>query len=122
MDAQGTYKDILNSGIDFASILAQSNTDNTENVTERVKMFRSISVSPSIVSGVCVTEPDDDISDEEDELMTKLEDSSKGKIKGPLLWKYLEAARRPFMLVFLLVSIIGTQLLASSADIWASYW
>lgn len=60
--------------------------------------------------------------EEENELLGKLEESSKGKVKGSLLLKYLQSAKQPITLAFLLISVLGVQMLASAADIWASYW
>lgn len=122
MEAQGTYQDILKSGIDFASILAHSNNECDEDVEALQNCpnplsSRSTASMRALINGLHSDEPD-----EESELLTNLEESSKGKVKGPLLWKYLNAAQRPFMLVFLVVSILGSQILASAADVWASYW
>lgn len=59
---------------------------------------------------------------EENELLRKLEASSRGKIKGPLIINYLKSANRPGPLVFLVISFLLSQILASVADIWVSYW
>lgn len=64
----------------------------------------------------------DDNKDEENELLKELEASSKGKVKGSLVLNYLKAARRPCTLVFLMISFLFAQVLASLADIWVSYW
>lgn len=60
--------------------------------------------------------------DEENMPLKEFEASSKGKVKGSLLANYVKSAKRPCTLVFLLVSFISAQLLASVADIWVSYW
>lgn len=59
---------------------------------------------------------------EEDELLKKLEASSRGKIKGSLIVNYLKSSNRPCTLVFLVISFLLSQILASAADIWVSYW
>lgn len=60
--------------------------------------------------------------DEEAELLKELEASSKGTVKGSLIIKYLKSPKRPFTLAFLVFSVLMSQILASVADIWVSYW
>lgn len=131
VEAQGTYQDILSSGIDFASILATSDDAGDEQSAERAAFLRCNSVSPSnrstvsmkaLAMGKCADESNANELEEEHELLNKFEESSKGKIKGSLLLKYLQMAKRPITLAFLIATIFGTQMLASAADIWGSYW
>lgn len=102
--------------------MAHSNNDGDERI-EEIQNYANLPKNRSTLSmkilanGTKAEEPD-----EENELLIELEESSKGKIKGPLILKYLQAAKRPFMLAFLVASILGTQLLANAADIWSSYW
>lgn len=60
--------------------------------------------------------------EEEKELLKELEASSKGKVKGSLFVNYFKSAKRPCTMIFLLASFLLTQILASVADIWISYW
>lgn len=60
--------------------------------------------------------------DEEKELLKELEASSKGKIKGSLVLKYLNSSNKTCTLVFLIISFLLAQILASLADIWVAYW
>lgn len=61
-------------------------------------------------------------SDEDNQLLKKLEASSKGTVKKSLVWSYLKSAKHPFTLFCLIVSILLTQILVSTADIWMSHW
>lgn len=61
-------------------------------------------------------------ADEENDLLKQLEASSRGKIKGSLYANYFGAAKQPFGLVFLVFSFLVSQILASVADVWVSYW
>lgn len=131
VEAQGTYQDILSSGIDYASILATSDNADDEHTGELAPFPRCNSFSPSnrstvsmkaLAIGKCTDDKNANELEEEHELLSKLEETSKGKVKGPLLLKYLQSAKRPITLVFLIVTIFGTQMLASAADIWGSYW
>lgn len=129
VEAQGTYQDILNSGIDYASIMAASNNEDDGHANDQTSFPRCNSMTPSNPSTVsmralqkCAEESNANELGEEHELLNKLEESSKGKVKGPLLFKYFQAAKRPITFVFLMTTIFGTQILASAADIWGSYW
>lgn len=62
------------------------------------------------------------VSKNEGETMKELEASSKGKVKGSLLLNYFKSANRPCVLVFLFATFLLAQILASSADMWVSYW
>lgn len=61
-------------------------------------------------------------AEEESNLLQKIEETSAGKVEGSLLWNYLSSAQRPILLVFLCAAFVCAQILASSADIWVSYW
>lgn len=61
-------------------------------------------------------------SDEEKQLLKELEASSKGKVKGSLILKYLKSSNKPFTMVLLVISFLLVQILASVADIFVSYW
>lgn len=63
-----------------------------------------------------------DKAEEQSNLLQKMEETSAGKVEGSLLWNYLSSAQRPILLVFLIAAILCAQILASSADIWVSYW
>lgn len=66
------------------------------------------------------TQPDN--PNEESGLLKELESSSEGKVKGSLLWSYFKYTNQPCVLIFLVASVLVTQLLASGADVWVSYW
>ena len=61
-------------------------------------------------------------ANEQNVLLKELEASSKGKVKGSLIANYFNSAKRPFTLVFIIVTFLLAQTLASLADIWVSYW
>lgn len=122
MEAQGTYQNIVNSGIDSASLLAQSKANDIGTIetlgrNSSLSSSHSIDSMKSLAAEVQSNEPN-----AQSELITKLEESSKGKIKGSLLLKYLQSAKQPKMLAFLIASSVGSQILASGADFWAGFW
>lgn len=67
-----------------------------------------------------------DESEEEEEKQIQVkelqEESSKGKIKGSILFKYFLAGGNWFFIFTVCLLYILTQLLASGTDYWVSYW
>lgn len=59
---------------------------------------------------------------EESGMLKELEASSKGKVKGSLLFNYFKSTKQPCMLVIMVSTFILAQVLASIADVWVSYW
>lgn len=132
---QGVYGDILKSGIDISSLMKQNegkeseaNAENYETIKGSEKNDQLISSKDEKATEVINHEnipskvDNKDDSDEKNQLLKELEATSKGKVKESVLWSYLMAARQPFMLIFLVISILLTQICASLVDIWISYW
>lgn len=68
-------------------------------------------------------EPFDEIeAEEEPELATKMENSSKGKVKGSNGLNYFKAGAHWAVLAPLVVLFFIVQLCASGADYWVSYF
>lgn len=133
IETQGDYNDVLNSGIDIASIINDSkenldedcNEDNetTKNAKNSSNSLKKIDTSVTLINNEKNQSKDpENVPEEQKELLKELEASSKGKVKGPLILNYLKSAERPFTLVLLLVTFLLAQTLASVADIWVSYW
>lgn len=53
---------------------------------------------------------------------SQLEKSSKGQIKGNILWLYLRAGASTPILVALLFVFVVAQIVSSAADKWVQYW
>lgn len=128
IETQGTYNDIQQSGIDFASILTKIDEidvdGNDSKRSESTATSRSRTGSTATIESTNQTTTAEvvDRSGEDSNLLQKIEETSAGKVEGILLWNYLSSAQRPLMLVFLIVAFLCAQILASSADIWVSYW
>lgn len=139
IERQGNYNDILRSGIDFASILRTEKTKDADvekhiekdgimvkipSRNSEAKLENSMTSKTSLNSDKGRTEEAQHLasSDEEKELLKKLEASSRGKVKGSLLVNYLKSSNQPCTLVLLIVSFLLVQILASLADIFVSYW
>lgn len=115
----------MNSGVDFASILSATDDNQGANSSENKSIVadrRNSARLSSIASDKDTDEIDDGKNDEKNVFLQKLEKTSKDKIKGSLLINYLKSAERPFMLVFLILSFLLTQILASGADMFFPYW
>lgn len=120
----------MNSGIDITSILNR-NEENQEKNPDDDGMIENTQNSSNSLKSIekSVDETNNDknnekesAANEQNALLKELEASSKGKVEGSLILNYLRSAKRPFTLAFIIVTLLLAQLLASSADIWVSYW
>lgn len=82
-------------------------------------------VSELSIAGTMDDTIDEDVEDEDEDkvnLKVMQEESSKGKVKGNLLFRYI-AAGTNYVIVFVLISLfILTQLAASGVDYWVNYY
>lgn len=139
IETQGDYNDISKSGIDVASILNKGEEEETQkegyiesdgvaditrkSVNSNSAMGKMTNSTGSLNSEKSSSKDNQkENPQEENELLKELEASSKGKVKGSLFVNYFKSADRPYTLVFLIVSFILSQTLASVADIWIAYW
>lgn len=104
-------------GVDFDSLLKRN-----QNVHDR-NTDRKTSTSSRFTA---VSEPDfseePTTFKEEITFVKELEESSKGKVKGSLLLNYIKSSKIPCALALLSALFVITQTIASTADIWVSYW
>lgn len=134
IEAQGDYDTIMKSGVDLTELMEKNEQDDEENsssdLEDPIKLDEenvdSMKTSKnSNIPGNEVTENSKDLEynpKEESNFLKELESSSKGKVKGSLLLSYFKFAKRPCTLVFLIVSFMLAQALASCADVWVSFW
>lgn len=125
IEAQGIYDDILKSGVDIASISNQKGENGDKdisNLNETIQRKQSHDSSLSINETSSTSANKNDGSLEETQLLKELEISSKDHFEGSVLLRYLKSANQTCVLIFLIASILITQILVSSADIWISYW
>lgn len=123
----------MKSGIDIASMLNQNEENDEDEIGNiendvNTKIKSKDTLNKMTHSTISITKQNSmsvekqNNYEEEKTLLKELEESSKGKIKGSLLMQYLKAAERPFTFVFLAVSFLLSQILASLADIWVAFW
>ncbi|KAJ6646999.1 ATP-binding cassette subfamily C member 4 [Pseudolycoriella hygida] len=120
IDVQGTYNEILSSCSDFAiSHFSQSdflngNDFNKSDTIESRKETNS-GVTSSTTKQTTVRKSIENVPSE-------LESSSKGMIKGSLLFRYFCSANQPMLLGVLVVLFFMAQIFASAADVWVAIW
>lgn len=127
----------MKSGVDLTELMEKNEQDDEENSSSDLEdtikldgenvasMKNSKNSKNSNIPGNEETQNSEDLEynpKEESNLLKELESSSKGKVKGSLLLNYFKFAKRPCTLVFLIVSFMLAQALASCADVWVSFW
>lgn len=129
IEVQGTNSDIQESGVDFSTLLTSSDNEESEDITSIASADRSRSNSVTIprrlgsrVSLHSEKGEENRNDDEQNEKMHDLEESSKGKIKGPLILHYFRSAEQPVVLFVLFILFLLAQVLASGADYFIAYW
>lgn len=116
---QGTYDDIINSGIDFAGILSKTDSVDNENSSEVNKSDSKKSLKNDENDAVLVIQKETCV---DKAIPLELETSSKGKIEGPLLLNYFRSANQPILLGILIGLFLMAQILASASDVWVADW
>lgn len=128
VELQGTHNDIVNSGVDFATLLA---TEEDVEIAQdhrgmRSRASRSNSRSSIKSHSTASSHSDEDAEDEEKEDFVagpqELEASSKGKVKGSLFLQYLQSGAHSPVLLLLFCLFLTAQILASGADYFVAFW
>lgn len=119
----------MKSGLDFAELIGSDEPGENEESSER-RLSRQLSKQLSTISirttslgsfGSTETLHKDENIDESTEGFG-MEESSMGKVKGSISFKYFSAGGNWFFVSLVLLSFGLAQLLASSADYWVSVW
>lgn len=78
----------------------------------------------SIVAAIedAINEEDEDSEDDKVNLKVMQEESSKGKVKGSLLFRYISAGSNLIVVLILIALFLLTQLAASGVDYWVNYY
>lgn len=101
----------------------ENTDDNVSDINETIKSHRSHTTSFTGNDKSFTSEANkNDDSIEENQLLNGLEISSKENVKASVLLRYLKSANQPCVLIFLIISILLSQILVSLADVWISYW
>lgn len=126
IEIQGHPAELGKSGVDFAAFLQSDQTDADED-SKSIKGRRSRTNSlSSTVSSKSVEEGLDEIEttdkDKSVEQLQQLELSSKGMVKGSVFAMYLRSGSNLCGLFVVMMLFLITQVMASAADYWVSYW
>ncbi|XP_031631875.1 multidrug resistance-associated protein 4-like isoform X2 [Contarinia nasturtii] len=122
IEMQGNYDTVLMNGLDINSILKRNENDSIVNGN------RSLDLMQNRKSSLANSDDEADFFREntmpfkEITFTKELEASSKGKIKGSLILNYIKSSKVPCALALLCTLFLITQAIASTADIWVSYW
>lgn len=72
--------------------------------------------------GDAIQEEEEDDEDDKVDLKDMQEGSSKGKVKGNLLFRYIRAGTNVILVLILICLFLATQLAASGVDYWVNYY
>lgn len=136
VEFQGTPFELTKSGIDIAELLDVP--EETKNIEDKesisAKRSRTNSRSSNAASKMSLHSLIEDVDTNEEEIdendrkksisapIAELEKTSKGTVKGSPLGNYMKAGAHPIFVFLLFVLFVATQIIASMADIWVSYW
>ncbi|KAA0713356.1 Multidrug resistance-associated protein 4 [Triplophysa tibetana] len=124
--AQGTYSELLSSGVDFTSLLKKDEEDEISGEKEPPRSPRSRTLSQNSIrsqssSVLSVKDEADQLPAETVHTMAE-ESRSEGNIGFRLYWKYFRAGANVVMLVFILVLNLLAQVSYILQDWWLAYW
>lgn len=132
MEAQGAPNDLSKSGIDFASLLTaddkvdeENDGDSTFTATNRSRTNSrsSLKSSRSLSSDSENASADErNANGKSADPLQQMEASSKGQVKGSVSGTYFRSGANIFVLFIIFILFGLTQMLASGADYWVSFW
>ncbi|XP_072393688.1 ATP-binding cassette sub-family C member 4-like [Diabrotica undecimpunctata] len=138
IEDEGTFNLLANSDNVYAKLLTAEPENKEEKKPDRSKYSRQLSQRSrkdsmsSIISELSIADTllsndidfEEEEADKEPEFQIKdlQEQSSKGKVGGSLLFKYMLAGSNVFAVLLCVTLYLGTQLAASGTDYWVSYW
>lgn len=124
IEVQGSPAELAHSGVDFAELIGE-NENRRSRPQSRTSSIRSMSIRSLSSTSLCSMggESIEEIyGEEEPDQAMQMESSSKGKVKGSNALNYFNAAAHWSVLASLAILFILTQLFASGADYWVSYF
>lgn len=115
--------ELSKSGIDFATLLETDDPEVNENedATSMGKRSRTHSSSSTRSSKKDLSEKEQ-TPEKTKEQFQQLEASSKGQVRGSVGGAYLKSGANWFLLSIILALFVITQVIASGADYWVSFW
>ncbi|EDW59850.1 probable multidrug resistance-associated protein lethal(2)03659 [Drosophila virilis] len=128
ISAMGTYATMQHSGLDFAQLLTDINqsdekaledqkSDAGDRVSLHSKSSRQASRNESFASLSSLAD-----SVIQDTAMVPQETRVEGKVSVGLYKEYFAAGSGLFLITFMIILCVGTQVVTSAADVFLSYW
>ncbi|CAH0558001.1 unnamed protein product [Brassicogethes aeneus] len=122
---EGSYSVLSNSGNIYAKLLNSDPDKDEESHGRNPKRLSRLSSISSVASEdlgeKCMVDFHDEIKTERKHKDLQ-EETSKGKVKGSLLWKYLSYGGGIFYTTIVLALFLTSQTLASSVDYFVNFW
>lgn len=120
---QGTPTDLYKNNVGFVELVGHIETTHHDHAGK----FRRSSSTFSMLSHTSRTlsmdqGSEDSFEFEETDEGVQMEASSKGKVKGSLLLKYFRAGVKWWILIFLVLLFVFTQIMGSTVDYFVSIW
>ncbi|EDV94851.1 probable multidrug resistance-associated protein lethal(2)03659 [Drosophila grimshawi] len=128
ISAMGTYATMQQSGLDFAQLLTDLNKPNVEELeNQKSNAGDHTSISSKISRQTSRTESFGSVSSladsiVQDSAIVPQETRVEGKISLGLYKEYFTAGSGWFLVSFMMLLCIGTQVVISAADVFLSYW
>ncbi|KAH1024384.1 hypothetical protein HUJ05_003874 [Dendroctonus ponderosae] len=137
IENEGNFKDLSNSDNLYAQLLTsepEATDEEKQKITDFAKKDRKMSVrsikslasamSELSIPEAILAEQDEDSEEDEREIKMKdmQEESSKGKVKGNLFWKYFSAGGNFFFIIFVFLLFLLAEGAAMAVDYFVSFW
>lgn len=118
IERQGRPEDLAKAGVDLMKIAEES-----EEIQRKRSMSRSLSRSSSISENDRIDdERKSDLSGSDQAQPKNVEEISKGKVKGNIVWNYMRTGGNSIKLLIAIFLFIFTQVIASASDYWVGFW
>lgn len=126
VEKQGTPSDLLKAGVDFDKLMEEG-IERDPGV--RDGSYKSRIRTNSVVSTQSVDSREYDLSEKEEKSAAvevtqpeNVEEMSKGKVKGSVALNYIKAGSNYFIIAFLILLFVITQVVVSFSDYWVSFF
>lgn len=122
IERQGRPEDLAKAGVDLMKIAEETEEDNRRRSVSR-SVSRSSSVSEDDRRGGVEEKKSIEPNGNVEKVQPKnVEETSKGKVKGNIIWNYMRTGGHPIKLVIAMFLLALTQTIASMSDYFVGYW
>lgn len=120
---QGSPSDLAQSGADFAKLVGKEENHVNDDESATGKFSRKSSIEIVSLGKTSNSRAGQAVKDvEQTDSGVKMEESSKGKVKGSISVAYFKSGAHWMVLCVLGISFLFAQILASGSDYWVSVW